>query len=110
MPDTIEAEVLEIDGSPAPPPARDAQVPPQRGGTDAWRAALQGRIFRLDKRWWPLWVLFGIVAVTLLAVVGVFVVAFVVAAKILGGVLRLLGLAGGSAPRQGASILVRRGP
>ncbi|WP_035601603.1 hypothetical protein [Haloferula sp. BvORR071] len=110
MPDTIEAEVLEIDGSPAPPPSRDAQTPPQRGGADAWRAALQGQIFRLDKRWWPLWVFLGIVAVAILAVIGVFVVAFIVVAKILGGILRLLGLGGGSAARPGASILIRRGP
>ncbi|WP_367873342.1 hypothetical protein [Luteolibacter sp. Populi] len=103
VPDTIEAEVLEIDGSPAPVAA--PRVPPQGPG-EAWRRSLQGKVFRLDKRWWPLWVLLGIVAVVVFAVVAVFVAIFLVMAKILGGILRFLT---GAGPRGQGSALARRG-
>ena len=97
VPDTIEAEVLEIDGSPAPVAAPHV---PAQGAGDAWRS-FQGKVFRLDKRWWPLWVLLGIVALGLFAVVACFVAAFVVIAKIFGGILRFL--TGGGA-RQGTGL------
>lgn len=98
VPDTIEAEVLEIDGSPAPPPSQ--QTPPNRA-EDAWRS-MRGRVVRLDRRWWPLWILLGIVALVLLAVVACFVAVFVVVAKILGGILRLF--TGGGASRSGTGL------
>jgi hypothetical protein len=98
VPDTLEAEVLEIDGSPAPPPSR--QVPPQRAA-DAW-SSMRGRVLRLDRRWWPLWVLLGIVALGLFAVVACFVAVFVVIAKVFGGILRFLA-GGGARPGTGLS-------
>ena len=91
VPDTLEAEILEIDGSPAPPPSR--QIPPNRAA-DAW-SSMRGRVLRLDRRWWPLWVLLGIVALGLFAVVACFVAVFVVIAKIFGGILRFLAREGG---------------
>lgn len=96
MPDTIEAEVLEIDGQrPAPvqPPQGDARSGSKgRSAFDprgAW-GSLGGRVLRLDRRWWPLWVVLGIVAVVVLGVV--FCVAAVVftMVRILGGILRFL--------------------
>jgi hypothetical protein len=67
--DTIEVEVLEIDGAaPAPPiPEPTPESPPP-----AW-TAWQGRIRQLDARWWPLWVILGILALGLLLTVGVVV-------------------------------------
>ena len=98
VPDTLEAEVLEIDGSPAPPSSR--QVPPQRAA-GAW-SSMRGRVLRLDRRWGPLWVLLGIVALGMFAVVACFVAVFVVIAKVFGGILRFL--AGGAArPGMGLS-------
>ena len=102
VPDTIEAEVLEIDGSPAPVAA--PHVRPQ-GASDAWRS-LQGKVFRIDKRWWPLWILLGLVAAVVFAVVAVFVAIFLMAAKLVGGILRFLT---GAGPRGQGSALARRG-
>ena len=53
MPETIEAEVLEIDGSPPPEPQVQEPEP-------AWKS-MRGKVLRLDRRWWPLWVLLGLV-------------------------------------------------
>jgi len=89
MNDPIEVEVLEIDGhtppvtSPAPDPERTQP---------AWQA-WQGRVRRLDARWWPLWVILGVIGIALLLTVGiVFGVVFLVArtvARLVNGVLGL---------------------
>jgi hypothetical protein len=95
VPDTLEAEVLEIDGSPPPPPQPEPEAPRH---DDPWQA-MRGRVVKLDRRWWPLWVLLGIVAVALALTVGVVVAAGVIVLKVIGGVLRLLtGTGGGSRP------------
>lgn len=101
VPDTLEAEVLEIDGSPAPP---REQAPPKRA-EDAWRS-MRGRVVRLDRRWWPLWILLGIVALAVFAVVACFVAVFVLVAKIVGTILSFL--TGGGSSKSG-SVLMRRG-
>lgn len=98
VPDTIEAEVLEIDGSPPPAP-RDPEAPRRE---EPWQA-MRGKVLRLDRRWWPLWVLLGILALVLALTVGVVVAAVVVALKIVGGVLRFLTGAGGGG-RTGTSL------
>lgn len=103
VPDTIEAEVLEIDGSPPPAPdpkgARSAQ-----GAGMPWDS-LRGKVLTLDRRWWPLWVLLGLVALALVLTVGVVVAAIVIVAKIVGGILRFLL---GSPSRGSGSSLSRR--
>ena len=66
----IEVEVLEIDGvAPAGLRPRPDAAPPT---PDAWPAWAQGagRMRRLDRRWWPLWGLLGIVALGVLLTVG----------------------------------------
>lgn len=71
-PETIEVEVVEIDGiTPVPVshPHPEEEDPRQRGWND-WQS-WQGRARQLDMRWWPLWVLLGIVLVFLLLTVGV---------------------------------------
>jgi hypothetical protein len=99
--DPIEVEVLEIDGKQPPPPHQPE--PPRQD--DPWQA-MRGRVVKLDRRWWPLWVLLGIVALVLTLTVGVVVAAIVIVFKIVGGVLRLLigGGAGGGGNRAGTSL------
>jgi len=89
MNDPIEVEVLEIDGqAPSPtPPAPDPE--PRRPAWQAW----QGRVRRLDARWWPLWVILGVVGIALLLTVGIvfgaiFLVVRVIA-RLVNGVLGL---------------------
>ncbi|MCW1923220.1 hypothetical protein OKA05_11705 [Luteolibacter arcticus] len=98
MPDTIEAEVLEIDGSPPPTP----NDPEHTRRQDPWQA-MRGRVVNLDRRWWPLWVLLGIVALGLILTVGVVIGAVVIVLKIVGGVLRFL-IGGGGGSRAGISL------
>jgi hypothetical protein len=74
----IEVEVVELENKlPASP----------RGGTDtqtcgpeqrAWRQ-WQGRLRRIDARWWPLWAIPGLALLVLLAAVGLLIgVLFVI--------------------------------
>jgi hypothetical protein len=101
VPDTLEAEVLEIDGSPAPPPPPSSPRSAQSRAEDAWRS-MRGRVVRFERRWWPLWILLGLVAVALLLVVACFVGVFVVVAKVIGSVLRIF--TGGAVARSGAAL------
>lgn len=104
VPDTIEAEVLEIDGAPPPVPQRQEQQENER--SRSWKA-LQGKVLRLDRRWWPLWVLLGIVAFVVIMLVGSVVALLMGVAKVLGGILRFL-TGGGSTG--GNSSLSRQSP
>ena len=54
----IEVEVLEIDGvKPAEPTGE--QPAGKHGKVPAWMD-LRGRVGKLDRRWWPLWVALGL--------------------------------------------------
>jgi hypothetical protein len=66
----IEVEVVEIDGV-TPVATRDRAVdhPPPRGDWQDWRQ-WRGQVSRLDSRWWPLWVILGIIALSLFLTVG----------------------------------------
>lgn len=94
MPDTLEAEVLEIDGSPPPAPRVPESEP-------AWKS-MRGRVLRLDRRWWPLWVILGLIAFASLAVFGLIFGVLLISAKVVGAILRFL--FGGSAPRAGSGL------
>jgi nicotinamide riboside transporter PnuC len=63
---------------------------------------MRGKVVRLDRRWWPLWVLLGIVAVVLLLTVGVVAAVVLIVIRILGGVLRWF--TGGTAKRPGSGL------
>lgn len=76
----IEVEVVEIDGI-APVVTKEPE--PVSGERRVW-SHWQGRVRRLDSRWWPLWVILGIIAIALMLTVGlVFGVIFVIVRLIL---------------------------
>jgi hypothetical protein len=80
----IEVEVLEIDGS-APQPTFASEPPPKSAPWMQW----QGRIRQLDRRWWPLWVLLGGVALSLLLTLGLVVAVILLILKLLQGIARI---------------------
>ncbi len=97
----IEVEVVEIDGA-APIVAQsrpradtdmnfdDETSPSSQGfrGRD-WQQ-WQGRVRSLDSRWWPLWVLLGIIAVFLLLTLGVVIAAIYLILRVIRKILRLI--------------------
>jgi hypothetical protein len=86
-PQAIEVEVVEIDGAaPVVKVEPREEAPPQWQDWQQW----QGRIRTLDGRWWPLWVVLGVIGVALLLTVGVFVAIVFVIFRILGGLLRAI--------------------
>lgn len=110
MPDTIEAEVLEIDGQ-RPAPAQSPEPGAQdraRSSSNPWGGtwnSLRGRVVKLDRRWWPLWVLLGIVAVIVLGVVACVAAVVFTVIRILVGILRFL--TGGGRTVSGGSLIRR---
>jgi hypothetical protein len=72
-PVTVEVEVTEIDGvtveTVGPVPESESSAKPN--GWTGW----QGRVRTLDSRWWPLWVLLGIIGVVLALTVGLVLAA-----------------------------------
>lgn len=88
----IEVEVVEIDGVAPVAKPEPADENPRRGGDwQDWRQ-WQGRVTKLDGRWWPLWVFLGVIALVLMLTVGLVVaVVFVIlrlCAKLVRAVLR----------------------
>ena len=59
MPETLEAEVIAIDGKP-PEPTPEPRDPRRTQGHRAFHG-FRGRVVKLDRRWWPLWLLLGLV-------------------------------------------------
>ncbi|MEI8037393.1 MAG: hypothetical protein WCJ14_03280 [Verrucomicrobiota bacterium] len=84
-PTDIEVEVVEIDGE---VPAAQAARPGAEGRGDwqDWRS-WHGRVRRLDSRWWPLWVLLGIMTAVLLVTVGLVLGVLFLVAR---GVMKIL--------------------
>ncbi len=82
----IEVEVLEVDGiTVAPRPAAE-DAPRQDAPWRHW----QGQITRLDSRWWPLWVILGVLAVALMLTVGLVIGVIYVFFRILAAIGRVL--------------------
>jgi hypothetical protein len=90
-PQAIEVEVVEIDG--LAPPVKSARpedpTPDPQARWQDW-GNLQGRVLQLDKRWWPLWAVVGIVALALLLTVGVVLGIVFVIFRIIGGFIRAI--------------------
>ncbi len=78
----IEVEVLEIDGVTVPPRPEMENTPRQDAPWRHW----QGQLTRLDSRWWPLWVLLGILAVGLLLIFGLVIGVIYVFFRVLAGI------------------------
>ena len=64
---TIEAEVVEIDGVTVEP--RPAATHTKRSEWNSW-GAWQGRVKKLDARWRPLWLVLGFIVLVLVVAVG----------------------------------------
>jgi len=88
-PVTVEVEVTEIDGvtHEAKRPERETKSPEKPKGWAEW----SGRVRTLDSRWWPLWVILGIIAVVLALTVGLVLAAIYLVFRIVFGLLRWIG-------------------
>lgn len=80
----IEVEVVEIDGV-TPVVTREDRA--EEAPRQDWRQ-WQGRVSRLDARWWPLWVLLGIIAVVLCLTLGLVIAAVYVVVRIFRKIVR----------------------
>ena len=93
MPEIIEAEVIEIDGH-KPAAVRSAgHSPSPDKPTSAGSKILGGfggKVIQLDRRWWPLWVILGVIAIAALLVFGTISGALYVAFLIVRGIVRAL--------------------
>ena len=86
----IEVEVVEIDGvAPVVSPERAPSPARVRGEWQGWRHG-QGRVSRLDSRWWPLWVFLGIIAVGLFLTVGVVVGVIFLIVRLMMNLIRAI--------------------
>ncbi len=97
VPETIEAEIIEIDG--APPPEQPPQSRAEGAGPDwsSWKT----RVLTLDRRWWPLWVMLGILLLGAFLVLGVVAGVVLIVFRLMRGIVRFL-TGGSSASRRGA--------
>ena len=85
----IEVEVVEIDGvTPVVPQVRAGEARPQ-GNWQDWRQ-WQGKVRRLDSRWWPLWVFLGIIALALFLTVGLVLAVVFLVVRLFVGILRAI--------------------
>jgi hypothetical protein len=85
---TIEVEVVEIDGVTVPPRPASEPRPQQRPWKD-WRG-WEGRVRQLDTRWWPLWIVLGFFALVLLVAIGMCAAILLVTYKISKALVMLL--------------------
>ena len=81
----IEAEVVEIDGVAVEPRPARREAPRTRGRVD-W-TTWQGRVKRLDARWWPLWLVLGAIVLAIAVAVGMCFAVVFVAWRIFKGLL-----------------------
>lgn len=85
-PQAIEVEVVEIDGAAPPAKFEGREESPPRQQWQNW----QGRVRRLDSRWWPLWVFLGAIAFVLVLAAGLFLGIVFVIFRILSGIVRAI--------------------
>ena len=87
----IEVEVLEIDGvAPVVPEARSAAEDARpRGAWQDWHR-WPGQVRRLDSRWWPLWVVLGIIALLVVFTVGLVLGLLFLAVRLLLKIVRAI--------------------
>lgn len=87
-PETIEVEVVEIDGvvPAAVPPHQQETGGNSRRNWGEWQN-WQGRVRTLNMRWWPLWALLGIIAFLLLITFGFVIGIIYVIYRCIRGIL-----------------------
>lgn len=87
----IEVEVVEVDGlAPVAPQARaEPQASRPAGDWPDWRQ-WQGRVTRLDSRWWPLWVLLGLIALVVFLTFGIVIAAVYLVLRLIGKFIRAI--------------------
>jgi len=98
----IEVEVLEIDGV-----RQESRVDDCASGRGVWGeqhkappwAGWQGKVRGLDRRWWPLWVLLGLVLAFFAVVVGVIAMVVMLVIRLVVGFVKALSGASGGAVR-----------
>lgn len=90
QPETIEVEVVEIDGVAPVPPARPE--PEEQSSRQTWNdwQGWQGKVRQLDMRWWPLWVVLGAILLFLVLTVGLFLGIIWLIFRFIAGVLSAL--------------------
>lgn len=81
----IEVEVVEIDGV----TTQRAEEPAHQGNRRDSRQ-WQGRDFRLDIRWWPLWLILCVIALALTLTVGVVLGVIFLVFRMLSNLLRAI--------------------
>jgi hypothetical protein len=91
-PQAIEVEIVAIDGI-APPVKVENQASSSPHSSERGRPQWQqwgGRVRQLDSRWWPLWVILGVIVVFLLLTVGLVLGIVFMMFRILRGIVRAL--------------------
>jgi len=103
-PVTVEVEVTEIDGvtHQADGPAVEPKPKPVPTTRPRGWAEWSGRVRTLDSRWWPLWVVLGIIGVVLALTVGLVIAAIYLTFRIIFGVFRWIGAFLTGSPSGGA--------
>jgi hypothetical protein len=109
-PVTVEVEVTEIDGTNTRNERPQPTPQPTGRRNNHWTAGWGGRVRTLDARWWPLWLLLGIVALVLVLTVGLVLAIFYLAFRIVLGAVRAIGglFAGNPAPATRSSHHIKR--
>jgi|GEM_PF-621398 len=81
---TIEVEVVEIDGV-TPPPATPHHEEEQAGRGAPWSnwQDWSGKVRKLDARWWPLWVILGVVVLGFVLTIGLILGVIYVIARLI---------------------------
>jgi hypothetical protein len=82
----IEVEVLEIDGA---APIQKFDRPDPARSSAPW-IHWQSRVGKLNRRWWPLWVLLGVILLVFMLTIGAVIGVVVLIFKILRGILRMI--------------------
>lgn len=86
----IEVEVVEIDGvAPIITPETARHDAPQRGDWQDWHQ-WRGQVRSLDSRWWPLWVILGIIAISLLLTVGLVIGVIILIVRLCLKIIRAI--------------------
>lgn len=83
----IEVEVVQIDGITPPERFESREESPRRQRQD-WQEKWRGRMIKFDRRWWPVWLFLGTIAVALALTVGVAVGILFVILRVIWKMLR----------------------